>query len=986
MTSKRVDQIISTHSLVKSELDQCDYRGLVLKNGLRVLLISEPTTDQAAAALIVQVGSLSDPRDVSGLAHLCEHMLILGSAKYPLENHFSKFLAEHNGASNAYTTDDQTCYYFDIISDQFKEALEIFSHFFIAPLFDKSSTDREINAVDSECEKKTNDDSSRLNRLDRVTANPEHDFAKFGRGNRETLVTVPRKLGIDVRDALRDFYHKWYSANIMDLCLLGKENLDELSDIVVDLFGGIENKFVTPPEWPDHPFTEKELRIQTKVVPVQDVRRMVITFPLPDLRKHYRTDPSGYIGHLIGHEGAGSILSDLKKRTWASSLSSVTRLGARGFSFFEISFSLSAEGLEHVDDIIAIVFQYFKLLQTEGPQEWLFDELNNIGRMHFRFKSKMRPLCYVLSLVIYIRDFDWKDILSGSYIATEYKPELINELISLFQPEKLRVVLISKSFEGLTDQRERHHSIEYSVERISDARIAAWKKAPPGTTLYLPPPNEFIPRDFALAPEEAMCSNVPTLLVDEPHTRVWFLQDREYKRPKSDVLFDLRSPLVYQNPLNYCLTRMAVMCFSDAHNEFFYPIELAGSTYNLTVTTDGLCLEIHGYNQHQQDILEIVCAKLASFKVDPVVFDLRKEQYVRTLKNFWTESPDRQFSYYMTSVLAEKFWTQEQLLESLKNCTVKRCEELFQQVLAKLYVELLVHGNQTANSARKMGETVRNILKSQTLTFEETENIRAHRLHEGEIYHLNRLNDIHRTNAVMVYFQVGSRRLKNVREEAVMDLFAEILREPCFNVLRTQEQLGYSVGGGPTLTFGVYGIKVFVQSNRSVGYISSCIDTLLNEWLSGYLKKMKSKEFENFKSSLVAHLRERPKSIFAKSNRLWGKIVSRTYEFDHDELEADAVATLTKDDVMAFYQRYVTRDANELRQLVITINWRIQPDEKECGIRPTKTIEDVTEFKRKHDFFETSKASEVLTSCIDMKSRKDKILQTAKGQKSSSSL
>lgn len=44
------------NSIVKSEEDQREYRALVLENGLKVLLISDPVTDKSAAALDVHIG------------------------------------------------------------------------------------------------------------------------------------------------------------------------------------------------------------------------------------------------------------------------------------------------------------------------------------------------------------------------------------------------------------------------------------------------------------------------------------------------------------------------------------------------------------------------------------------------------------------------------------------------------------------------------------------------------------------------------------------------------------------------------------------------------------------------------------------------------------------------------------------------------------------------------------------------------------------
>ena len=59
---------------------------------MQVLLISDSETDKSSAALDVHVGHLADPWELPGLAHFCEHMLFLGTSKYPEENEYNKFL------------------------------------------------------------------------------------------------------------------------------------------------------------------------------------------------------------------------------------------------------------------------------------------------------------------------------------------------------------------------------------------------------------------------------------------------------------------------------------------------------------------------------------------------------------------------------------------------------------------------------------------------------------------------------------------------------------------------------------------------------------------------------------------------------------------------------------------------------------------------------------------------------------------------------
>ena len=102
-----------------------------------MLLISDPKTEKAAAALDVYVGSGDDPLERAGLAHFLEHMLFLGTEKYPAADEYQRFISTHGGNYNAYTSNINTNYFFDIDEEQLEPALDRFAQFFIAPKFDQ---------------------------------------------------------------------------------------------------------------------------------------------------------------------------------------------------------------------------------------------------------------------------------------------------------------------------------------------------------------------------------------------------------------------------------------------------------------------------------------------------------------------------------------------------------------------------------------------------------------------------------------------------------------------------------------------------------------------------------------------------------------------------------------------------------------------------------------------------------------------------------
>ena len=171
--------------------------------------------------------------------------------------------------------------------------------------------------------------------------NPSHPFSQFGAGNLSTL----RKPGLF--DALKRFYETEYSANRMALVVLGEEPLHALEQLVVERFSDIPNNEL-PLSVTNMPlFDMKRLPFVVHSKPTTESRWLTLLFPVPDTDAFIGRAPLKYIGHLLGHEGEGSLLSHLKARGYANSLSAGESLGmteSRSFSI-SVSMTLSASNI-----------------------------------------------------------------------------------------------------------------------------------------------------------------------------------------------------------------------------------------------------------------------------------------------------------------------------------------------------------------------------------------------------------------------------------------------------------------------------------------------------------------------------------------------------------------------------------------------------------------------------------------------------------------
>ncbi|XP_017766941.1 PREDICTED: insulin-degrading enzyme [Eufriesea mexicana] len=928
-------------NIIKSPNDKREYRGLLLSNKMKVLLISDPTTDKSAAALNVNIGYLSEPDDLPGLAHFCEHMLFLGTEKYPEKNDYNKYLSQNGGTYNASTHMDHTLYYFDVHAEKLRGALDRFAQFFIAPLFTESLTELELNAIHLECEKNLANDTWRLDQLEKSSADPNHPFSKFDAGNKETLDILPKQKGINVREKLLEFHKKFYSSNVMALCVLGKESLDELEKMVIELFSQVKNKEIAIPTWPQHPFNEQHFQHKWYIVPIKDIRNLYIIFPIPDLTEHYKSSPAYYISHLLGHEGEGSLLSLLKAKGWCNSLGSGKRLSARGFSFFVVFVDLTEEGTQHVDDIVLLTFQYINMLKKHGPVEWIYNECRDIANINFKFKEKSYPCDYVSSIAQRLYDYPMEDILTVEYLFPLWKPDLIKWVMGYLKPENVRIHVIGKSYENIADETEKWYGVKFKKEKISQNVINEWINAGLNLNLKLPPKNEFIPEKFDIKPTENNISKFPVIIEDTPLIRLWFKQDDEFVIPRANLFIDFVSPLAYMDPLNCNLTYIFVLLFRDALNEYAYAAEIVGLRWELTNSRYGMILRIVGYDDKQHVLLDKIIDKMINFKVDPKRFEIWKENYIRNLKNYKAEQPYQHAVYYLTVLLSELMWMKEELLNATSYLTVERVQNFIPQFLSKLHMECLIHGNVTMSEAIETAKLIESKLSNTNphivpLLSKQLVLHREIKLDDGCHFLLEVKTKFHTSSCTQVYYQTG---LQSTESNMLLELLAQILSEPCFTMLRTKEQLGYIVFSGVRRANGAQGLRIIVQSDRHPKYVEQKINVFLNSMLQ-YISSMTEEEFNAHKESLAVRRLEKPKQMTILSTIFWSEITAQQYNFDRANIEVAYLRTITQEQILQFYEDILRSDIQRKLSVHVVSTLKDTNSEDEKIIKSEENIAD----------------------------------------------
>ncbi|KAJ3143098.1 Insulinase (Peptidase M16) [Physocladia obscura] len=915
----------------KPDLDDRQYALLTLANKLQVLIVSDPTTDKASAAMDVHVGHLSDPAVAPGLAHFCEHLLFMGNAKYPSENEYSQYLAAHGGSSNAFTAADHTNYYFDVKAEFFEGALDRFTQFFVSPLFDSSCTDREMKAVDSEHKKNLQSDAWRIYQLQKDLMDPSHPFCKFGTGNLHTLGVIPREHGLDVRETLLKFHDGFYSVTKISLTFLntnnfltlplGKfnenESISQLSEWVVEQTSAIKNKDIPIPKFPGHPLSKNQLLQQIKIKPVKDMQSLNIVFPLPDLTSQYLCKPSGYISHLIGHESEGSILAHLKQRGWAQELTAGTSSGAIGFDFFRIGINLTEEGTRHWEEIVVLVFEYIEMLREGGIKDWIYEECKAISEMRFRFEEKRNPASFASHVAGEMHDYAPEHILCGSSIMFEMDKEKIQNLLNTLTVDNFRITLVSPDFNSLEWSKAEWYGTEYLHESISESLKIALASLRPTSHFHLPLKNEFIPDNFSIRKTKMKHQTRPDIVHVSDVIRVWHKKDDTFWQPKAKVAFTFKSPIAYVTPATCVLTRLYTDCLMDQLNEFSYYAHVCGLDYYMTNSTEGIELSISGYNDKLSHLLERILQLAKTLNIDEKRFSAIKEELGRSYKNWSMEQPYQHASFFASHVTQERLWTSSEKFAVLEDLTCADVAAFYPELLGRLHIEGFVFGNVEASEAILLGKSVQRFLGCKALpSIVHNQVVRTHILPKGTHTVVTRdIMNQNQVNSALEYLvQIGDVSDEYLRVHTM--LFAQIVKEPCFNVLRTQEQLGYIVASGIRKQTGMISFRVLVQSEKGPKFIEDRVEGFLKS-LKDILASMPAKELKKNAEAVAFNLLEKDKNLAQEASKHWARISSRYYDFEQDDRDAKKVLEISRESLLEFYDVYISPESHTRRILSV---------------------------------------------------------------------
>ncbi|XP_015050795.2 nardilysin [Drosophila yakuba] len=932
----------------KSEGDRKHYRALTLSNGLRAMLISDSYTDEpsihrasseslnssiehfhgklAACAVLVGVGSFSEPRQYQGLAHFVEHMIFMGSEKFPVENEFDSFVTKSGGFSNAHTENEDTCFYFEVDEAHLDRSMDLFMNLIKAPLMLPDAMSRERSAVQSEFEQTYMRDEVRRDQILASLASEGYPHGTFSWGNFKTL-----QEGVDdskLHKELHKFCRDHYGSNRMVVAIQAQLSLDELEELLVRHCADIPTSQANPIDVSQFnyqkAFREQFYKDLFLVQPVEDVCKLELTWVLPPMKNFYRSKPDIFISQLLGYEGVGSLCSYLRHRLWCISV--MAGVGGSSFdsnsiySLFNICIYLTDDGFEHMDEVLEATFAWIKLLINSDQLQASYREFQQIENNNFRFQIELPSIDNVQSIVESFNYLPSKDVLTGPQLYFQYEESAIELLRQHLNKFNFNIMISSyiPYEENDYDQKEPWFGTQFKTISMPSKWQTMWEQPATLNELQYPQPNPFVTTDFTIHWVESgkpHISRSPKSLIRNDLCELWFRQDNIFKLPDGYINLYFITPLVRENVKQYMLGVLFTYLVEFRMAEQLYPALEAGLTYGLYIGDKGLVMRVSGYNEKLPLLVEIILNMMKTIELDTdqvnAFKDLKKRQIYNALINGKTLNLDLRLS-----ILENKRFSMISKYEAVDDITIEDIKTFKDNFHKKMYVKGLVQGNFTEDQAKELMEKVLFAYKSESVDNLSALDNHLLQIPLGSHYlRAKTLNEEDSNTIITNYYQIGPSDLKL---ECIMDLVELIVEEPFFNQLRTQEQLGYSLGIHQRIGYGVLAFLITINTQETkhrADYVEQRIEAFRSR-MAELVLQMSDAEFLNIRETLISGKKLGDTSLDEEVLRNWSEIVTREYFFNRIETQIQTLGNLSKEDVLNFLYDY---DKNNLRKLSVQV-------------------------------------------------------------------
>ncbi len=218
-----------------------------LPNGLRLIVVPTDFPNIVATYIVVQTGSRNEVEPGhTGFAHLFEHLMFKGTKNYPREK-YTETLRKIGASSNAFTTDDYTCYYTVFSKEDLPAVVSMEADRFQNLKYAEPEFKTESLAVLGEYNKNSSNPASKISEVLRDTAYTASTYKHTSMGFLRDIQDMPNQYDYSLK-----FFDRYYRPEYTTILVVGDAKAKEVRSLV-DKYWGEWKHGNYKPEIPQEP-------------------------------------------------------------------------------------------------------------------------------------------------------------------------------------------------------------------------------------------------------------------------------------------------------------------------------------------------------------------------------------------------------------------------------------------------------------------------------------------------------------------------------------------------------------------------------------------------------------------------------------------------------------------------------------------------------------------------------------------------------------
>tara|TARA_Y100000389_G_scaffold204065_1_gene254803 strand:+ start:1073 stop:3706 length:2634 start_codon:yes stop_codon:yes gene_type:complete len=851
-----------------------------LKNKIKYTIVQDKNITQASVCVCIKAGSINNPKEYQGLAHFLEHMLFLGSKKYPKENYFDETLKCHGGSSNAYTALFETVYYFTVNSNYLEKILDIFSRFFIDPLFDPDSVSREINAIHSEHMKNYNNDIWRLNYFLTLLSDKNAIINKFGTGNLDTL----NKPGI--REKMIEFYNNFYCSDNITVAIISPNDVNSVNNIFSNIFNQIPNKKAIENKILKEDSFFNNIGKEYQIVPIYDKTNLFYVWEIDFPHSYLKNKLFDIIDFAVEEKGPTNLEQTLFAKNLINSMSCYDL--EEGLFVLKININKDKNIKKKIREINGYVKYYFNNIKKLNWNK-IYDYVEKKSQILFNNTKITDEIDLIDNLVMNMHYYDPKHYYSGNKLIIEKDYELLKNNINKMSFNNCFIVYsLQDILEDIKVQTEPYYNSKYYNLKSS----------------YV---SDEIPFEFDINTDNNYIDIKPKIIknLDKKiipkikSNRLWF-----GSISKTNESFIIGNLILYRKDLfnnipNYIATILAINYINYKSSKYFYKEGELGYITNLSTNsiTSSINILIGGFNDKYNNFFKDFIQYLNILKNELIKDDsinLKNiDKMQENLSNINFSSPWE----YSDLILSEKTninthsykskldylkkMNRNDILESIK----KRISEIIN--FENFAMNTFFYGNYKFKNLPTLEVFDKNFMLEINCPINTTilKNIKISKPNINET-----------NNLYAVYFNSG---VFNPFNNLILIMISTLMEQPCYDYLRTKKQLGYLVKSGLFKNYPFYYLTIKVQSEKTIDVIEENV----NSFITMFLDILKDLKLEEIKQTTKELLEEKLNSIYEYNNKYLREITYKSFTFNREEILLKQLNKVSKNDIIEYFNK-----------------------------------------------------------------------------------